>query len=291
MNFSPKHVAIIVLGIALALIGAIAVLGSVVLLVVALAKLTISPRLAEGYLYLAFGFGLLGLFAASLRLLSTRVFDIKPFNVRVPVRGASSGESKPGWMTKPRKLSLMPLFWICLSGSATSSLVYKLLPTADELVEEKFAASMAGSRPYLSGMPALVYIFASGKSSVHDVINGLYRSGKSEFSGGGSYATLKARTAAKYQDADEVSIITSVDVVGFADAPGSVKINQRLSRDRAETVRTLLKEVGVPEKLISTRAAGVSEGACDQAKVDKHNPCLYRDRRVEVYFRGNYKKR
>lgn len=50
--------------------------------------------------------------------------------------------------------------------------------------------------------------------------------------------------------------ITSVEIGGFASAPGSKRYNQRLSEKRAETVRAHLIEKGVSEDLLTARAYG-----------------------------------
>lgn len=62
--------------------------------------------------------------------------------------------------------------------------------------------------------------------------------------------------------------VTSVEIGGYASSPGSRRYNQKLSEKRAETVRKILVEEGVPSDLLSTKGYG-EEFAQGNAETDR----------------------
>lgn len=86
--------------------------------------------------------------------------------------------------------------------------------------------------------------------------------------------------------------VTDVDVIGHADKIGASSYNQKLSRKRAQAVKSYLqKKGGIKTRLIDVRALGDSQPvtACDPKLPRKELiACLAEDRRVEIML--NYAK-
>lgn len=91
-----------------------------------------------------------------------------------------------------------------------------------------------------------------------------------------------ARMAAELRDAGDVR---RVRVIGHTDRLGSESGNRALSLRRAETVRRLLIEQGLPAQRVSAEGRGASEpvaGPCPAGKREALIACLQPDRRVEI---------
>lgn len=89
----------------------------------------------------------------------------------------------------------------------------------------------------------------------------------------------------KVADALKASKAAVVQVIGHTDRIGSQESNLALSQRRAETVRAILVENGVPAKGLSAHGAGESESVkqCDDAQPHEQLvACLQPNRRVEV---------
>ncbi|ATE73759.1 flagellar motor protein MotB [Lysobacter capsici] len=112
-------------------------------------------------------------------------------------------------------------------------------------------------------------LFAFGQSGRGD----LQSSGRAEI----------ARIAAELRDAKD---LRNVRVIGHTDSIGSEQANQALSQRRAQTVRGLLIDEGVPARSISAEGRGESEpviGDCDaHAERAALIACLQPNRRVEI---------
>lgn len=90
--------------------------------------------------------------------------------------------------------------------------------------------------------------------------------------------------ASQIKAADAVKEIT---VVGYTDRLGSEAYNQRLSQQRAESVRNALVANGLPTDLITAYGVGPADPVvhCDQADQNALIACLAPNRRVEVQTR------
>ncbi len=284
-NLNPKNIGIGILAIALVLVGAFSLLAIVPTLLFAAIKLGMFPAQGDGFLFLAYAFALFLIVITISMLLSTTPFTA--FQGRLFATGSSPADGKFSWLRKKRTFASVPLFCFCLGCGVTSFLVHNYLQPAVKMLDPSRRHQLDFAKPYLNGGPAYVFIFKSGKSGDLDITRGDF---SGAYSSHGSYPGYLADTVAKFKEAQDRVNIASVEVIGYADAPGAVEANQRLSKERAETVRNLLKTAGVPEAIISTRAAGVRQGACEQAKRDQYDPCRYEDRRVEVYIRGDVKR-
>jgi len=81
-----------------------------------------------------------------------------------------------------------------------------------------------------------------------------------------------------------------IEVLGYTDRLGSAQHNAALSRQRAETVRAMLIERGVPAERITATGKGSRDPVshCGKQARDALVRCLQPDRRVEiVIYEGN----
>jgi len=83
----------------------------------------------------------------------------------------------------------------------------------------------------------------------------------------------------------------SVTVVGHTDPTGSVALNERLSRRRAEAVKRHLIELGVPAEKISAQGVGstipvVDAQTCMSLPKGQRAACFQPDRRVDIEVTG-----
>ena len=108
---------------------------------------------------------------------------------------------------------------------------------------------------------------------------------------GGAVADLKAegrqqiqRLAGELQGKD----VQRVEVVGHADRLGAPDYNLRLSRQRAQSVRAVLVQAGVPADRIEASGRGESEPVvqCSRSPRDGLIACLAPNRRVDVRVAG-----
>jgi outer membrane protein OmpA-like peptidoglycan-associated protein len=128
------------------------------------------------------------------------------------------------------------------------------------------AAAAATPRRFSLSADAL---FAFGRAGADDV----QPDGRAEL----------ARVAKTLREAKDLS---KVRVIGHTDRIGSDSANRALSRQRAETVRRLLIDEGVPAQRISAEGRGESEPVidhCDEAQGRAALiACLQPNRRVEI---------
>jgi len=111
-------------------------------------------------------------------------------------------------------------------------------------------------------------LFAFGRADIAD----LQPAGRAEI----------ARIAAELRSSSDVR---SVRVIGHTDRLGSEQGNQALSLRRAETVRRLLIEQGVPAQRVSAQGRGAAEPVAGPCEVERRAAliaCLQPDRRVEI---------
>jgi OOP family OmpA-OmpF porin len=82
--------------------------------------------------------------------------------------------------------------------------------------------------------------------------------------------------------------ITGIEVIGHADPIGKVAANQRLSLQRAETVRTVLLEQGIQSHLVQASGRGSSEPVvqCETGARKARIACNAPNRRVELVIQG-----
>ncbi|MGC4008028.1 MAG: OmpA family protein [Pseudomonas sp.] len=82
--------------------------------------------------------------------------------------------------------------------------------------------------------------------------------------------------------------ITGIEVIGHADPIGRASANQRLSLQRAETVRKVLLEQGIESQLVRASGRGSSEPVvqCNSGSRGEHIACNAPNRRVELVIQG-----
>jgi OmpA-OmpF porin, OOP family len=83
----------------------------------------------------------------------------------------------------------------------------------------------------------------------------------------------------------------AIKTVGHTDRVGSSEYNQRLSEERAESVKTYLVGIGIAPQRVETSGKGKTEpvtlsGDCPGAKSAKLISCLQPDRRVDIALVG-----
>ncbi|MCL1960963.1 MAG: OmpA family protein [Desulfovibrionaceae bacterium] len=108
------------------------------------------------------------------------------------------------------------------------------------------------------------------------------RGGPGDLLPGGPHAIADA--AARLNDLT----YSRIEVVGYTDRLGSAQHNAALSRQRAETVRAMLIERGVPAEGISAVGMGSRDPVshCGKQSRDALISCLQPDRRVEIVVYG-----
>ncbi|HZR70500.1 MAG TPA: OmpA family protein [Burkholderiales bacterium] len=84
----------------------------------------------------------------------------------------------------------------------------------------------------------------------------------------------------------------AIKTVGHTDRIGPSEYNQRLSEERAESVKAYLVGIGIPAQRVETSGKGENEpvtraGDCPGAKSAKVISCLQPDRRVDVALVGS----
>ncbi|MBB4865607.1 OOP family OmpA-OmpF porin [Pseudomonas nitritireducens] len=90
------------------------------------------------------------------------------------------------------------------------------------------------------------------------------------------------------QDIQQQSDIGSIDVIGHADPIGNAAANQRLSQQRAETIRRVLQEQGIQANLLHASGRGSSEPVvqCGSGSRKERIACNAPNRRVEVVIQN-----
>ncbi|WP_315809275.1 OmpA family protein [Pseudomonas sp. C9-3] len=86
--------------------------------------------------------------------------------------------------------------------------------------------------------------------------------------------------------------IQSIEVIGYADPLGQFAANQRLSQQRAETIRRMLLEQGIQSDLVNASGRGSAEPvvSCHEGSRRKQIACNAPNRRVELLIRGTQGK-
>jgi OOP family OmpA-OmpF porin len=85
------------------------------------------------------------------------------------------------------------------------------------------------------------------------------------------------------------SIVNHVRVIGYADPIGSEQQNERLSYERAQTVKEYLQENGLQSTRITAQGRGASAlvvSTCGRAATDADIACNSPNRRVMVEISG-----
>ena len=111
----------------------------------------------------------------------------------------------------------------------------------------------------------------------------LFMFGKSGY-GDISSAGHKAINALISQLQNEHASLKQIEVIGHTDAIGSPSSNQALGLKRAQTVRRLLIDAGLPASSIRANSSGANEPVSDQCKGNRAEliACYAPDRRVVV---------
>ncbi|MCE4073590.1 MULTISPECIES: OmpA family protein [Pseudomonas] len=115
-----------------------------------------------------------------------------------------------------------------------------------------------------------------------DVLFNFGKSGYSDITDVGHAELRKIAEAIKSQH------VESVEVGGHADPIGSVQSNQRLSEARAQTVKSVLLQLGVGTEAIRAVGYGSSEPVvqCDSGSRNDKIACNAPNRRVDLLIRG-----
>lgn len=143
---------------------------------------------------------------------------------------------------------------------------------------------------YLDGAPAYIYYFDPSGVSAEAINKGVFRAMMySHTVRDNDVAEFIKYASNYYREAQLKAEIALIEVVGYADATGIQYNNQYLSRERAFTVRRLLIDSGIPERLISVRSAGERMRECTRLDGNRRSECLGKARAVEVFLRGNVK--
>ena len=101
--------------------------------------------------------------------------------------------------------------------------------------------------------------------------------------------TLAERIRTDYISLDKIA------VKGYADPLGDIEYNQTLSEARAKTISALLKEVGLPENIITSEGMGPTHlvvSDCQARHLNRNQliQCNQPNRRVEVEIYGKIQK-
>jgi OOP family OmpA-OmpF porin len=75
---------------------------------------------------------------------------------------------------------------------------------------------------------------------------------------------------------------TSVEIIGHTDQIGTQKYNLKLSKKRAESVKSFLVSKGIDEKIITTTGMGETQLLCTEQHPKKSSACSEKNRRVEI---------
>lgn len=104
----------------------------------------------------------------------------------------------------------------------------------------------------------------------------LFDTGKAEVKSDGQVAIERVATLLKDKTA------ANVIIEGHTDSTGAAQLNQRLSEQRADSVRTSLVSRGVQPGRIQTKGMGFSQPVADNATEDGRS----QNRRVEIVMLG-----
>lgn len=147
--------------------------------------------------------------------------------------------------------------------------------------------SSASKKPYLQGQPALTFTFEVERTDSASITTGRFSSFiTSYFMQHVNYDEYVNHSRKMYEDAQKGTTVTMVEIIGYADSTGDPDKNRKLSDHRTQTVRAMLIDAGIPEDMISIRAAGMRATGCERLSGDERDKCLSNDRRVDVYFNG-----
>lgn len=81
---------------------------------------------------------------------------------------------------------------------------------------------------------------------------------------------------------ENLDIWESIQIEGHTDLQGNADYNQKLSEDRADAIKKLLVQEGVPEKRIRTKGWGLARPIVEGTRAEDHA----KNRRVEMRFQG-----
>lgn len=133
----------------------------------------------------------------------------------------------------------------------------------------------------ISRAPSVVPCKTETKLSLRsDVLFQFGKSGYNDLTSDGH--TQLRRMVEELKQSDEH--INSIEVVGHADPIGGDKVNQRLSRERAETIRKVLLEQGIQSQLVhaSGRSSAEPVVQCNSGSRSERIACNAPNRRVEL---------
>lgn len=140
-----------------------------------------------------------------------------------------------------------------------------------------------------SGVNSEINALKNAKTIVQLSADTLFKFDKSSLSDVLPQGRLKVIDAATKIKNDYVSV-SKITLIGHTDRLGEKNYNLDLGQKRADTVKKLLVEHGVPASLIQTNSLGhalpITNGCFSIASRDELKKCLQPDRRVTVEITG-----
>lgn len=115
----------------------------------------------------------------------------------------------------------------------------------------------------------------------------LFNFGKSSYNDLTAQGHAELRKVAE-QISSQAGAIQGIEVVGHADPIGNAQTNQRLSLERAQTIRRVLLDQGIQSDLVQASGRGSSEPVvqCNSGSRSERIACNAPNRRVELLIRG-----
>ncbi|HDT4958088.1 TPA: OmpA family protein [Enterobacter kobei] len=148
---------------------------------------------------------------------------------------------------------------------AASQLAARVLSRASAV---QACSSVASTPPFKAYSLSADVLFSFGKSGYRDITT----------AGRDAIQQLIRELNREHEN------LTNIEVVGHTDPIGSASANYTLGLKRAQTVRRLLIEGGLPPSAVSASSAGANEpvaGYCDGGR-EEQIACYSKDRRVDV---------
>lgn len=181
-------------------------------------------------------------------------------------------QSEMGYLTDNSGKVVKSGHGLCWNTSATK--VHN--PECGDVIEQPKKAEVVLPAPAL--VPAQVITVSEVKKEVSRqkvVINSdiLFKFDSSVLSQAGENALMSEVVAVNP---------LAVEVVGHTDPIGSSKYNQRLSEQRANSVKSFLVSKGITSNKISTVGMGETNLECDNKKQTRSDSCSAQNRRVEI---------
>ncbi|MFI8126506.1 OmpA family protein [Acinetobacter sp. ABJ-A23_2] len=168
---------------------------------------------------------------------------------------------------------------------------------ADQLADKNFILSVSDKgRPYILNNGKELVCTKKEKTPVIEQTSVIELSADTLFKFDGS--TLNDLLPKGHQEVMDLTSkiskgyvsVSQIKLVGHTDRLGNDNYNKQLAQKRADTVRNLLIQNGVPDRIISATSAGktqpVTDGCPNVKSHESLKACLQPDRRVTVEITG-----